>query len=181
MRLVQLVSTCHYWTSVSFVFCSSPAFVFYLLMLRLIYLKVKLTRQFFCFFFLAHRSSRVEVDKLHQAVADVYGRRRRAELIDQSKLVSKVQVTGHFLYMIGSAMIEHVEKHDKHHVRAFVTLYDWSHSPLASAAPRPKIKRSIVTFREWIPSNWKLTAYRFMAQQRDPVFLRHMLPFRRSF
>lgn len=50
-------------------------------MLRLVYLKRKLAQHFF----LTRRGLRIEVDKLQQAVADFYGRRRRSELMELIK------------------------------------------------------------------------------------------------
>lgn len=65
-----------------------------------------------------------------------------------NQAASKAQVTRPFLFMIGSAMIANIQKHDKHHKSALLTLSDRSQQVVASAASGPKVKQSIGTAAE---------------------------------
>ncbi|CAN7987646.1 unnamed protein product, partial [Ixodes pacificus] len=63
--------------------------------------------------------------------------------------LSKAQVTGPFLFMIGSAMTEHLWEHDIHHDGALFTLSDLSHQLVASAALGHKLKQSLA-YNVWV-------------------------------
>lgn len=65
-----------------------------------------------------------------------------------NETASKAQITGPSLNIIGSAMIEYIQKHGKHHVSVPLTLFDWSHKLVASAASRHRVKQSIVKARQ---------------------------------
>ncbi|KAM7299149.1 hypothetical protein ISCGN_019716 [Ixodes scapularis] len=52
------------------------------------------------------------------------------------------QVPGPFLFVIGSAMTEHVQKHDEQHDGTLLSLSVWSHQLVASAASGPKLPYS---------------------------------------
>lgn len=44
------------------------------------------------------------------------------------------RLSGPFLFLVGSTIFEHIEKHNDHHDRALLTLPDWTHHLAAEAA-----------------------------------------------
>lgn len=82
------------------------------------------------------------IEKKYEYVSYILQLTQQADGTNQTVL--KAQVTGPFLNIIGSAMIEYVQKHGKHHLSALLMLFDWSHKLVASAASRHRVKQSIV-------------------------------------
>lgn len=73
---------------------------------------------------------------------------QRADLCDElrangtNQAMPGVQVTKHFLFMTGSAMVECIQKGDKLHDGALVTTSDRSHQLVVSTASGLEVKRS---------------------------------------
>lgn len=53
---------------------------------------------------------------------------------ETNQAASEEQITRPSQCMIGSAIIEHVHKHDEHYDGALLTLSDWSHQLVTSVA-----------------------------------------------
>lgn len=66
-------------------------------------------------------------------------------------------------------MIEHVKKHDEHHDGAHLTLSDWSHQLVMSAASGVKLKQSIAISKH-VESHFDDITVRMSA---DTNFLTH--------